>query len=148
MTLVRKAVVSVKKDRAMFFPEQLTKVVALLMENLPYILFRPKEETKDHVLLLFSVTNQDNSACEAQINVVIIKQELLSGGFQLRFNVKNLPALPRKVLYLANNYQCLKALNDDICHLPPDNHKQLVSFLKLLREPETAKKRRIDFVEL
>ena len=46
--LFRKAVVSVKKDKKLFSPEQLTKVVTLLMSNLPYILFWPKSEMKDY----------------------------------------------------------------------------------------------------
>ena len=60
-TLLRKAVVSVKKDKKLFSPEQLTKVMTLLMGNLSYILFRPKSETKDYVLLLFWATSQDDS---------------------------------------------------------------------------------------
>ena len=39
VTLLRKAVVSIKKDKKLFSPEQLTKVVTLLMGSLPYILF-------------------------------------------------------------------------------------------------------------
>ena len=38
-TLLRKAVVSVKKDNKLFSPEQLTKIVTLLMGSLSYILF-------------------------------------------------------------------------------------------------------------
>ena len=41
VSLLRKAVVSVKKDETLFSPEQLTKAVTLLMGSLPYILFRP-----------------------------------------------------------------------------------------------------------
>ena len=67
--LLRKAVVSVKKDKKLFSPEQLTKVVALLMGSLPYILFRPKSETKDYVLLLFWATSQDDSNCALQKSV-------------------------------------------------------------------------------
>ena len=39
VTLLRKAVVSVKKNKKLFSPEQLMKVVTLLMGSLPYILF-------------------------------------------------------------------------------------------------------------
>ena len=39
VTLLRKVVVSVKKNKKLFSPEQLTKVMALLMGSLPYILF-------------------------------------------------------------------------------------------------------------
>ena len=60
-TLLRKAVVSGKKDKMLFSPKQLTKVVTLQMNNLLYILFRPKSEIKDTVLLLFLAANQDDS---------------------------------------------------------------------------------------
>ena len=47
MTLMKKAVVSVKKENVMFSPDQATKVVYLL------ICMLAKAETKEYVLLLF-----------------------------------------------------------------------------------------------
>ena len=90
-TLLRKVMVSDKKDKKLFSPEQLTKVLSLLMGSPPYILFRPKSETKDYVLLLFWATSQDDSNCAQQKSVQNIKQEILSDGFQLQFTVKNGP---------------------------------------------------------
>ena len=142
VTLLRKAMVSVKKDKKLFSPEQLTKVVALLMGSLPYILFRPKSETKDYVLLLFWATSQDDSNFALQKSIQNIKQKILSDGFQLRFTIENVTAPRRQVSYLAQNCLCLKTQNDDICHLPSDSHEQLVNFLNLLQEP--AKKRKIE----
>ena len=142
VTLLRKAVVSVKKDKKLFSPEQLTKVVTLLMGSLPYILFRPKSETKDYVLLLFWATSQDDSNCTLQKSVQNIKQEIMSDGFQLRFTVKNVTAPRRQVSYWVQNCLCLKTQNNDICHLPSDSHEQLVNFLNLLQEP--VKKRKIE----
>ena len=77
-TMLRKAVVRVKKDKKLFSSEQLTKVVTLyiLLGSLPYILFRPKSETKDYVLLLFWATSQDDSNCVLQKSVQNIKQEI------------------------------------------------------------------------
>ena len=112
------------------------------MGSLPYILFRPKSETKDNVLLLFWATSQDDSNCALQKSIQNIKQEILSDGFQLRFTVENVTAPRRQVSYLAQNCLCLKAQNDDICHLPSDSHEQLVNFLNLLQQPE--KKRKIE----
>ena len=140
--LSRKVVVSVKKDKKLFSPKQLTKVVILLMGSLPYILFRPKSETKDNALLLFRATSQDDSNCALQKSVQIIKQEILSDGFQLRFTVENVTAPRRQVSYLVHNCLCLKMQNNDICYLPPDSHKPLVNFLKLLQKP--VKKRKIE----
>ena len=135
VTLLKKAVISVKKDNKLFSPEQLMEVVTLLMGSLPYILFRAKSETKDYVLILFWATSQDESNCALQKSIQNIKQEILSDEFQLRFTVENETAPRRLVSYLAYSCLCLKTENDDICHLPPDSHEQLVNYLNLLQEP-------------
>jgi len=44
-TLLRKAIISVKKGWLMFSMEQLGRVVSFLMENMRYILFCPNSET-------------------------------------------------------------------------------------------------------
>ena len=48
--------------------------------------------------------------------------------------------------YLLNNYKTLAIQNNELCHLPPQDHKQLKSFLELLQNQNIAgntKKRRI-----
>ena len=65
-TLLRKAIISVKNGKVMFCIEQLSKVVNLFMGNLPHILFRPKSDTKEYVILLFWSINMDNSECKIQ----------------------------------------------------------------------------------
>ena len=145
-TLLRKAVVSVKKGKLMFSTEQLQRVVALVMDKLPYFLFRPKSDTKDYVILLFWANSVDDTACQIQQNLKIIQQEVAVDGFQLRFNVESVPSPKRQVLYLINNYTLVTVQNDDFCLLPPDDHKQLVLFLKLLDEQKVTvkpKKRKI-----
>ena len=143
-TLFRKAVLSVKRGKEMFSIEQLTKVAVVLMGKLPYILFRPKSDTKDYVILLFWATSIDDSACEVQKNIQVVKQEISVDGFQLRFVVENVPWPRHQVLYLVNNYTCLKTQNDDACHLPPDNHEQLEIFLKLLGSEPSKKHKTVD----
>ena len=66
LTLLRKAIISVKNGKIMFCIDQLSKVVNLLMGNLPHILFRPKSDTKEYVILLFWSTNMDDSEREIQ----------------------------------------------------------------------------------
>ena len=145
-SLLRKAIISVKRGKVMFSMDQLVQVVDVMMENLPYILFRPKSETKEYVVLLFWSTNMDDAACEVQKKMEIIKQEIAVDQFQLRCVVENVPAARRQFLYLLNNYIFLKVQKDDVCHLPPDNHEQLETFVKLLTEPEPKKKRKVDFI--
>ena len=72
--------VSVKKDKKLFSPKQLTKVVTLLMGSLP-CKFRPKSETKNYMLLLLWATSKDDSNCALQKSVQNIKQEILSDDF-------------------------------------------------------------------
>ena len=62
----------------------------------------------------------------------MIKKEVLSDGYQLRFKVENIPSPRRFTLYMLNNYITLAIQNDEECHLPPQDHKQLKSFLTLL----------------
>ena len=66
--------------------------------------------------------------------------------FQLSCLVENIPAAKYQFLYLVNNYVCLKVQNDDMCHLPPDNHKQLETLVKLLTNPKPMKKRKVDIL--
>jgi len=65
-TLLRKVVVSVKKEKLTFLSGQLKHAVKMVMGDLPYILFRPKSETKDYVILIFWSTSFDDIAYEIQ----------------------------------------------------------------------------------
>ena len=130
----------------MFSMDQLVQVVDVMTENLSYILFCPKFETKNYVVLLFWSTNMDDAACEMQKNMEIIKQKTAVDQFQLHCVVENVPTARRLFLYLVNNYTFLKVQKVDVCHLPPDNHKQLETFVKLLTNPEPTKKRKVDIL--
>ena len=145
-SLLQKAIISVKRGKVMFSMDQLIQVVDVMMENLPYILFRPKSETKEYVVLVFWSTNMDNVHVKYKKKMEIIKQEIAVDQFQLCCVVENVPATRRQFLYLLNNYIFLKVQKDDVCHLPPDNHEQLETFVKLLTEPEPRKKRKVDFI--
>ena len=107
-TLLRKAIISVKNGKVMFCIVQLSKIVNLLMGNLPHILFGPKSDTKEYIILLFWSTNMDDSECEIQKKFEIIKQEIAIDHFQLRCIVENVPSPRRQFLYLINNYVCSK----------------------------------------
>ena len=117
-----------------------------MMGNLPYILFRPKSETKEYIVLLFWSTNMDNAACKVQKNMEIIKRKIAVDHIQLRCVVENVPAARRQFLYLLNNYTFLKVKKDDVCYLPPDNHELLETFVKLLTHPEPMKKRKMEII--
>ena len=94
-TSLRKAIVSVKRRKFMFTTDRLAKVVHVLIENFPYIFFRPKSDVKEYVILLFWSTDTDDSACQVQKRFEIVKQEIAVDLFQLRCIVENVPA-PRR----------------------------------------------------
>ena len=144
-TLLRKAVVSVMHGKQMFSTDQLSKVVAMLTNQAPYILFRPKSTAKNYVILLFWSTNIDDSVCEIQRNAEVIKKEIAVDDFQLRFVVENVPSARKQFLYLLNNYVHMAMQNEPNCQLPPEEEQQLDAFLKLLKG-ETSKKRKIDII--
>ena len=52
-------------------------------------------------------------------------------GYQLRFKVENLSAPRRYFLYLLNNFILMIIQNDDTCHLPTQDHKQLELLLQI-----------------
>ena len=56
--ILRKAIISVKKRKDMLLIDQLVQVVAVLMGNLSYILFRHKANWKNYVVLLLWATCQ------------------------------------------------------------------------------------------
>ena len=139
-TLLRKAIISVKKGKLMFSTEQLGRVVTFLMQNMPYILFRPKSETKDYVILVFWATSVDESACEIQQRAEIVRQEVAVDNFQLRFKTEKIPTARRFISYMINNYITVNVQSDDVCHLPPDEHKEFASFQKLLKDQNVLEK--------
>ena len=139
-TLLRKAIISVKKGKLMFSTEQLGRVVSFLMQHMPYILFRPTSETKDYVILVFWATSIDESACEIQRRAEIIKQEIAVDNFQLRFTTEKIPTARRFMSYMINNFVTMTVQSDEVCHLPPDEHKEFTAFQKLLKAQNILEK--------
>ena len=148
-SLLRKAVISVKKGKLMFSQEQLARVVTFLMENIPYILFRPTSETKEYVILIYWATSVDDTVCAIQQRAEIVRQEVAGDNFQLRFKTETIPNPRRYMMYMINNYVTLNVQSDEFCHLPAEDHKQFISFQKLLKEQnvlqkQTKKRKRLD----
>ena len=145
-TMMRKGILSVKHGKAMFSIDQLSAVATAMMEKIPFLFFRPKSDTKEYVILLFWSTSMLDSECEIQKKFAIAKQEIAVDGFRLRFNVENVSAPRRQMLYLVNNYICLKAQKDETFYLPDVSRQQLENFLDLLKEEPPKKRRALDFV--
>ena len=145
-TLMRKAVVSVKKGKMMFSTEQLSRVVALIIQNMPYLLFRPKTQYKEYIVLIFWATSFDDSCCAIQQKAEVIKQEVSVDDYTIRFKVENITAPRRFMLHTINNYVSITIQNDDECHLPPEDHNQLSEFVNLLQNQNIVepKKRKLE----
>ena len=75
-TLLRKAVVSVKRGKLSFSNEPLKQVVFRLMSELPHLLFRPKSETKNYIILIFWSTSVEESGCEIQKKAKVFQEEV------------------------------------------------------------------------
>ena len=136
-TMLRKGVLSVKNGKMMFSYDQLTKVAAMIMGKFPYFLFR------DLVILLFWATNSEDIDCEIQKNLEVMKQEVAGDGFQLRFINEKLLSTLRQVLYITNNYPCLKFQTEDISYLSSEFQAQLHTILDLVK-PGSSKKRKLE----
>ena len=137
-SMLRKAVVSCRKGKLAFNHEQLKQVVAMVMQDGAYIVFKPKSETKEYVILLFWSTSIDESECKIQQQVEIVKKEIAVDNFRLMFRVENVADPKRQFHYLLNKLTVLSLQNDDIVQLPAEDHKQLNSFLKLLKEQKSS----------
>ena len=126
--LLRKAMVSVN-GQSDVFPDNLVEIVTLLMENLPYIFFRSISETKDYVMFLFWAASQAilSSFCK---NHRANQTRNIVGWLSVTLYCEKVAGATSCVLSTAvtSNTQ-----NKNSCDLPPDNYKQLISFLKLLK---------------
>ena len=105
----------------------------MLMGELPYLLFRPKSETKNYIILIFWSTSVEESSCEIQKKVKVFQEEV-AAEYQFRFKVENAPASKRQILYLINNYKLVHAQSDENSHLQTEDHNQLVSIFAMLEQ--------------
>ena len=119
------------------------------MESAPYVLFRPKSDTKAYVILIYWSTSAfDETCCEIQKRVEVIKQEIAVDNLSLRFSVENVPAAKRQFIYLLNNYICMKTQHDDTDKMSSDGKQQLHSFLKLIGETKSKKRKSESFADV
>ena len=87
-TLLKKAIISVKNGKVMFCIDQLSKVVNLFMGNLPHILFRPKSDTEEYVILLFWLPTWTISNVKFRKNSKLSSKKLLSITFNFAVSWK------------------------------------------------------------
>ena len=144
-TLLRKAVVRCSKNGASFHHEQLKQTISLIMGNAPYVIFKPKNPTKDYVVILFWSTSFDDCNCDIQQQVESVKKNVLLDDFKLIFRVETMVHFKRQLYYLIHKMDMFYLQNDDLARLPTADHKQLNSILKAIKEKkvsEGSKKRK------
>ena len=139
-TLLRKAVVSVRKGKIGFSVEQLEEVVALIMKTYPYILFKPKAKSKDYVIVLFWATTNDDTKCLIQTEAQIVEKEIAVDQFKLRFAVENVNAAKQQFFYLMNNLTCVKVQQDETHCSPAEVYNQLQTFIQTLQKGSRKRK--------
>ena len=137
-SMLRKAVVCVRKGKLAFNHEQVKKVVAMIMQNGAYVLFKPKSDTKEYVILLYWSTNLDESECLVKQQAEAIKNEIAGDNFRLTFRVENVADPKRQFHYLLNNMIVQSFQSDDLNPLPTESHKQLNSFLKIMKDQKNG----------
>ena len=151
-TLLRKAIVSVRKEKIGFSADQLEGVVALIMQKFPYILFKPKSKSKDYVVVLFWSSSINDQDCHIQAEATVIQKEIAVDLYELRFAVENVCNAKPQFFYLINNFRCVKVQNDDVYKLTSENHKQLQFFIEMIqsssrkRKAETMRKAVLNFL--
>ena len=94
-TLLRKAVLSVKRGKLSFSHKQLKEVMFMLVGELPYLLFRSESETKSYIILIFWSTSEEESSCEIDLRFKAFQKEV-AAEHQLGFKVENVSASKNK----------------------------------------------------
>ena len=71
-----------------------------------------------------------------------VYQQEIAAEYQLRFKTECVARPTRQFRYLMNNYELMHSQNDEICHLPPLDHKFLETFFANVHEQKVTPKKR------
>ena len=129
---LRKARITARNGRVRLSSQQLLRVVEILLEDSPRIVFIPNLDRSTYVTVLFWVTNDDEGYCTRMRHIRSIQQEVLEDGIKLYFQVEAVYALPLFV-----NYMFDKCIRYDVFNSAPTclselDGKQLDFILEIL----------------
>ena len=109
-----KARITARNGRVRLSSQQLLRVVEILLEDSPRIVFIPNLDRSTYVTVLFWFTNDDEGYCTRMRHIRSIQQEVLEDGIKLFFQVEAVYALPLFV-----NYMFDKSIRYDVFNSAP-----------------------------
>ena len=128
---LRKAGITARNGRVRLLSQQLLRVVKILLEDSPRIVFIPNLDRSTYVTVLFWVTNDDEGYCTRMRHIRSI-QEVSEDGIKLYFQVEADYALPLFVNYMFDKCICYDVFNSAPTCLSELDGKQLDFVLEIL----------------
>ena len=129
---LRKAGITARNGRVRLLSQQLLRVVKILLEDSPRIVFIPNLDRSTYVTVLFWVTNDDEGYCTRMRHIRSIQQEVSEDGIKLYFQVEAVYALPLFVNYMFDKCICYDVFNSAPTCLSELDGKQLDFVLEIL----------------
>jgi len=117
---LRKARITARNGRVRLLSQQLLRVVEILLEDSPRVVFIPNLDRSTNVTVLFWITNDDEGYCTRMRHIRSIQQEVLEDGIKLYFQVEAVYVLPLFV-----NYMFDKCIRYDVFKCSPTGLSEL-----------------------
>ena len=130
-------------------PEQLTRVVKILMQDQPHIVFVPKQAQSTYITVLFWATCDDQQLFSRMCHAWAVQQEVLNQVAKLTFQVECVFVLKNYLVYVVDRSSDYKLVNAKQPLPNEDDQAQFESVLETLHSLKTvempcAKRLRID----
>jgi len=113
-SLLRKAVISIRKGKLAFSWDQLHKACRVLFEETPYILFKSPKESRPYVTVLFWACDEVDIKCAVLSHLETVKKETTCLGLDFEIDVTSVFAPTRYLLYLLENSSDVSVENRQI----------------------------------
>ena len=86
--MLRKGVLTMPKEKALFSTDQLVQVCEHMFDKLPFVVFKDPADACPYVVIIFSPNCQYGDVCEVKTRVEIFKKEAAMDNFLIRFKVE------------------------------------------------------------
>jgi len=97
---LRKVGIACRRGGQRLNPEQLPRVVKILMQDQPHIVFVPKQAQSTYIIILFWATCDDQQLCSRMRHAWAVQQDVLNQGVKLTFQVECVFALKNYLGYV------------------------------------------------
>ena len=133
-TLLRKAIISARKEKISFSIEQLLKACEVLFEDTPYIVFKSPKESRLYVIVLFWACDFQEENCSVLKHLDAVRKDVAVNGVEIKIDIDAVFAPPRYVLYLMDNCSGSAVRNRHL-KLGNEEDKQLAAIRSILCNP-------------